>query len=127
MITYSENICNKTFVGDSMKDAYLKACKWLSTYIIANPELNNCLSYKFEKKSTTTLPTIELILFYSINKDVLSSRHCAICKEVSQSFLMNSEADCNNCKYQAFDKRAKQTFKDSSLHTKNKLKEVMRG
>ena len=43
-----EKIKEKKFCGANTKDAYLKACKWISSNIIAVNNSNN-MTYKIEK------------------------------------------------------------------------------
>lgn len=124
MILYTESIYTKCFSDSTMKDAYLKACKWLSTNIISKNEFASAMSYKFEKKNAGSIknpPTIELIIFVEIPEEEAVENHCKVCREVNSSFFMKDSTDCNNCKLKAFDRRLQ-----SSMQTKkNYLKEQL--
>lgn len=51
-----EKIKEKEFIGGTIKEAYLNACKWLSTNVIAINNSKN-ITYRFEKLDKTGIGT----------------------------------------------------------------------
>lgn len=51
-----EKIKEKEFIGGTTKEAYLNACKWLSTNVIAINNSKN-ITYRFEKLDKTGIGT----------------------------------------------------------------------
>ena len=124
MILYSESIYNKSFTGDTMKQAYLKACKWLSTNVISKVELAQQTVYKIEK-STDTVPTVTITILVEISEEEIFERHCKICQEMSKSFFINEQTDCKWCKVRAFDKRLKKVLYNKKSYAKQMLLEQL--
>lgn len=103
-ITYSKEFFEKKFVADTMKAAYMNACKWYATNVLSKDELHN-VQVEFEKKPDEQFPTVAIHLFAILNEEELRKRHCAICRETSSLFYMHNNANCNKCEVNAYQRR----------------------
>lgn len=105
-ITYSKEFFKKKFVADTMKEAYMNACKWFATNILSKDELHN-VQIEFEKGyDEQQFPTVTIHLFAVLNEEELRERHCKICREFRNLFYINQEIDCNRCDTKAYQARA---------------------
>lgn len=117
---YSEKLCSKTFGGGSMKDAFLKASKWVATNIIADQRFHE-ITVEYLKDES--LPQITAVLFVGIKEKEIQDEHCAICKEFSKSFFINEETNCNSCKVKGYQKRQVQHLEVKAAYYKELLKQ----
>lgn len=105
-ITYSKEFFEKKFTADTMKSAYLKACKWYATNVLSKAELKN-VQVEFEKeKDEQKSPTVTIHLFAVLNEEELRERHCKICREFHSSFFINTQFNCDKCDTKAYQRRA---------------------
>ena len=102
MINYSEEFGRRKFVADNMKEAYLKACKWYATNVLAKDEMHE-VSVSFEKDKHSPTVTIHLSIVLK-EKEVLD-QHCQCCKEMHKSFFINEDTNCNRCSALAYQRR----------------------
>ena len=105
MKVYSENYFRKSFVGSSFKDAYLKACKWVSTNVISKDELARNTMVHYKKETESQLPTITVTLFAITNEAEIRQKQCEVCKETHSLFYLNKNYDCNKCNANAYQRR----------------------
>ena len=103
-IYYSKEFFKKKFTADTMKKAYMSACKWYATAVLSKDELHN-VQVEFEKITNEQFPTVTVRLFAVLSEDELRERHCKICKEHYSAFYMNSAAPCNKCEANAYQRR----------------------
>lgn len=111
-IYYSKEFFKKKFAADTMKKAYMNACKWYATTVLSKDELHN-VQVEFEKNVNEQFPTVTVRLFAVLSEDELRERHCKICREHHSVFYMNSTAPCNKCEANAYQRRT-----DDMLHIK---------
>lgn len=102
-ICYSKQFAQKTFNGATTKDAYMKAVKWYASNIIARDELHE-VQVEFVKG----INQVTLKLYAVMQEQVVRDNHCAICREMHQSFFINEATNCNVCKVMAYQKRLDQ-------------------
>lgn len=115
----SEKIEEKIFYGSNIKDAYLKACKWISTNIIAVNNSNN-MTYKIEKSKDNYEVSVKVTIYVTIDEGEMFERHCAICKETTGAFFMKqNKFMCETCKLLPYRKRIKEKL--------DLIKEVWKG
>ena len=102
----SEKIMEETFVGRTTKDAYLNACKWISTNIIAKNNSKN-ITYKIEKVKTEDLRTkVKVTVYVTIDEGEIQERHCNICEETNSLFYMSKQKHrCESCNMIPYRKR----------------------
>ena len=110
MIICSEKFFSKKFSGETTKEAYMKAAKWVAKYVVAKDGLEQ-VTYNYEKLKEEAAPTIQLTLYVSMNENEIQDRHCAICKESHSHFFISEETNCNWCKLLAYHKRKKDSIK----------------
>lgn len=105
MIKYSREFFKKSFAADSMKSAYLSACKWYSTNVLSKAEFKN-VQVQFVKEDKTEFPTITVHLFavQDGERDVLEE-HCKCCREMHHTFFINEDTHCNRCSAMGFQNR----------------------
>lgn len=105
MITYSKEFFKKKFTADTMKSAYMNACKWYATNVLSKDELHH-VQVEFEKGyDEQQLPTVTIHLFATLDEGTLRDRFCKICKETHSLFYVNSNYNCNRCEANAYQKR----------------------
>lgn len=105
MIKYSREFFKKSFTAETMKAAYLSACKWYSTNVLSKAEFVN-VHVQFVKEDSNEFPTVTVHLFavQDGEKDVLEE-HCRCCKEMHNSFFINEDTHCNRCSALGFQNR----------------------
>lgn len=103
-ITYSKEFFKMKFSADTMKEAYMKACKWYATNVLSKDELHN-VQIEFEKgHDEQQYPTITIHLFATLDEIQLRERHCEICRETRWLFK-DKTYDCNKCEANAYQQR----------------------
>lgn len=108
-----EKIKEKEFIGGTTKEAYLNACKWLSTNVIAVNNSKN-ITYRFEKLDKTGIGTkkVKLVMYVYTDEEEIKIKHCDICKEVTGAFFMaQNKYMCETCKVQPYRERIKTKLK----------------
>lgn len=104
-VTYSKEFFKKKFSADTMKNAYMNACKWYATNVLSKDELHK-VQVEFEKGyDEQQLPTVTIHLFATLDEETLRGRHCAICRETSSLFYMHTNSNCNKCEANAYQRR----------------------
>lgn len=103
-ITYSKEFYKKSFAGDTMKEAYLSACKWYATNVLSKDELHE-VQVEFEKSPNEQFPTVTIHLFAALDETKLRERHCTICRELSKSFFLHTNDNCSRCEANAYQRR----------------------
>ena len=110
---YGKEFFKMKFSDESMKAAYMSACKWYATNVLSKDELHN-VHVEFVKESNEQqLPTVTIKLFAVLNENELKERHCRICKEASELFYLHKESNCIKCEANAYQRRA-----DEMIRTK---------
>lgn len=108
MLRFVKELMSKQFTGDNMKEAYLKACKWYATNVLAKDELHNIqVEYEKDKQS----PTVTIHLYVSMEEEVFRQEHCSICKEFHNSFFVNEPNNCNSCNVSGYQRRLDKSIK----------------
>lgn len=100
---YSEQFAQRVFNGATTKDAYMKACKWYASNIIARDELHE-IQCEFVKG----INQVTLKLFAVLPEAEVLASHCQCCKEMHHSFFINEDTACNRCSAMAYQRRLKQ-------------------
>lgn len=110
----SEKIIEKKFEGTTTKDAYLSACKWISTKIIAVNNSNN-ITYKVEKleqKKNSSLCAVMVTVYVSVDGEEILKTNCDVCRETTGAFYMTeNKYQCYSCKIAPFKKRIENKIK----------------
>ena len=116
LILYTECFYKKKFAAKTMKDAFLKASKWVASNIIARVELKD-VQVKYEKQEEQ-LPTICIYLYAGLDEGELRKRHCNICKEMHHSFFIDENTNCDWCTTKAYQRRTNEMIKEKKLYYK---------
>ncbi len=115
-----------SFVADTAKEAYLKACKWLANYIINDKVLSESV-YKFIKVREDAFETeFRLEVYCVVDSTDIQKRFCAVCKEFHSAFYVNFNYDCNKCNMSAFRDRLNEAIAVKKTYLKNNLKNKKR-
>lgn len=109
-IVYSKEFFKKKFVAETMKIAYMDACKWYATNVLSKDELHN-VQIEFEKNSKGEFPTVVIHLFAVLSENELRERYCKLCKESHSLFFMNHNYNCNRCEAKAYQLRTDDMLK----------------
>lgn len=108
MISYDEEFYKRKFVGATMKDAYLKACKWYASNVLSKDELHN-VHVRFDKDQQS--PTVTIRLYAEIDESEVRKQHCTCCEEMHHSFFINENNNCNICAAKGYQNRVDQKMK----------------
>ena len=95
----SERIKQKNFQGKNYKDAYLKACKWVSTNILAAYNSED-ITYKIEKLDSKTFDRkeVRLTVYVTADEEEINQKNCEICRECSSLFYLDQRKHkCESC------------------------------
>lgn len=103
-ITYSKEFFKKKFTGNTMKEAYMNACKWYATNVLSKDELHE-VQVEFVKESDEQFPTVTIHLFAVLDEIKLRERHCTICRELSKTFFLHTNDNCSRCEANAYQRR----------------------
>lgn len=107
MIT-GEKIYEKTFTGRTTKDAYLKACKFMSQKIIGKDKTKHIV-HKIEK---TKYCEVKLTLYAEVEESEIMDNMCSVCKQAhAATFLKEDKYQCELCKILPYKKRAAERLK----------------
>lgn len=109
-IVYSKEFFKKKFSAETMKAAYMNACKWYATNVLSKDELHN-VQIEFEKNAKGEFPTVVIHLFAILSEDELRERYCKLCRESHSLFYMNQNYNCNRCEAKAYQKRTDEMLK----------------
>ena len=126
MIFYSEEFFKKEFADESMKAAYLKACKWYATNVLSKDELHN-VQVEFEKDNKGEFPTVVIHLFAVLSEDELRKKYCEICKESHSTFYMNQNYNCNRCEANAYQRRMDDRLRIKLEYYRQLISKVTKG
>lgn len=107
MLKYSEEFYSKKFTASTMKEAYLKACKWYATSVLAKDELRN-VSVEYEKKHDEQSPTVVIHLYASLIEEEVRANHCAVCRETHKALFLDDKTTCEWCKIKGYQNRIDQ-------------------
>lgn len=108
----SERVKEKTFENVTIKAAYLEACKWISTNIIAVNNGEN-ITYSISKvRNKSGRNLIKVVIYITADEKEIADRNCDICKECGRSFYMaENKYRCEVCKMQPYRKRLSDRLK----------------
>lgn len=108
MIKYSREFFKKSFTADTMKSAYLLACKWYASNVLSKAEFAN-VHVQFTKDDKSEFPTVTVRLFavQDGEKEVMA-QHCECCREMHRTFFVNEDTHCNRCSALGFQNRLEQ-------------------
>lgn len=99
---YSECFGKKSFYGISSKDAYMKACKWYASNVIAKDKLHN-VQVEFIKDPKH--PKVTLSLYAVLPEGEAREQHCRCCEEMHRAFFINENNNCNLCVAAGYQRR----------------------
>lgn len=123
MIKYSEPFMKKKFYGESLKEAKIKALKWVGKNVMCKDNMHEIM-YHFENNPVEENCVI-LVLFAALNESDVLKRHCSICKEFHKSFFINENINCNECRAMAYRTRLSETLKVKKSYYKQELKNAL--
>lgn len=102
---YTQQFGKKTFRGASTKDAYMNACKWYASNVIAKDKLH-CIQVEYIKEKEGNAVT--MVLYASLPEEEVMEQHCTCCKEIHHSFFINEDTHCDRCSAIGFQRRLQQ-------------------
>lgn len=123
-LKYSEGFIKLDFSSDTMKKAYLSACKWYANNILTNDKLKD-LQVSYEKLTDKSKPTVIMYLYVTTDVSFVKQQHCDICKETSKLFYFNENVDCNWCKINGYISRATSILDNKVIAFKDIVKGVL--
>lgn len=108
-----EIIKEKEFSSKSMKEAYLDACKWVSTNILATNNSEN-IAYTIRKIKSKDfgVKKVKLTLYVIAEEEQVNERNCEICMEASSLFYMKqNKYKCESCGIKPYRERMKERLR----------------
>lgn len=126
MIRYSEPIMRKRFSGEDIKDAKVKALKWVGKYVMCKDELKD-VTYTFECDNAGQFPTVAVTVFAYLDEQEAKERHCKICKETRSCFFINERCNCDECEAEAFERRMSDMLRSKKLYYRGNMKKILEG
>ena len=109
----AEKAKEQIFTDTSMKGAYLKACKWLSSNVLAVNNSRNIV-YNIEKQKPVELGkySVKLTLYVMAEESEIKERMCNICEECSSMmYLSSNKHKCESCKVNPYRRRLQEKLK----------------
>lgn len=120
-IKYCQEFFSKNFVANTMKEAYLKACKWYATTVLSKNELKDVLvEYVKNENSANQLPSITVKLYAHHSPKEIKDMHCKACSEAHKFYFLN-DVHCNNCNIHAYQRRVIESVQIKSSSYLEKL------
>lgn len=99
-MVFSEKFASKTFKGETTKQAYLKAVKWVAKNVMSSKELNN-VHVEYVKD----IGEVKVNLYVVLPEAETREKHCKMCKEFHGSFFINQEVNCGWCNTKSYQDR----------------------
>ena len=121
-ILYSQPFGRKVFKGASVKDAYMKACKWYASNVIAKDKLHNVqIEYIKDAKANT----VTIVLYAVLSETDVKEQHCQCCKEMHRSFFVNEDTECSRCSVAGYQRRFEQKLSVKLSYYKELLGKIL--
>ena len=121
-ILYSQPFGRKVFEGVSIKNAYMKACKWYASNVIAKDKLHNV---QVEYIKDTKANTVTIILYAVLSEADVKEQHCQCCKEMHHSFFINEDTHCDRCSVAGYQRRLEQKLSVKLSYYKELLGKIL--
>lgn len=120
-VKYCQEFFSKIFVGATMKEAYLKACKWYATMVLSKNELKDVLvEYIKNGDDINQLPSVTVKLYAHHSPKEIKGMHCKACSEIHKFYFKN-DIHCSNCNLQAYQKRVIESIQIKSSFYSEKI------
>lgn len=100
-INYSTIVAKRTFYGKNVKEAYLKACRWFASNIIADGKLNDIFAQYIKDEWNDS---VILVLHAFLDESQERKHRCKMCKEMHSSFYITESTECSRCMMQSYGK-----------------------
>ena len=121
-ILYSQPFGRKVFKGASIKDAYMKACKWYASNVIVKDKLHNVqVEYIKDVKANT----VTIVLYAVLSETDVKEQHCQCCKEMQNSFFINEDTHCNRSSAAGYQRRLEQKLSVKLSYYKELLGRIL--
>lgn len=119
----TEKYFEKSFVGKTAKEAYLKACKWISLNIISQKTPMDILqtSFSIDVIKEAEKPTVKVEIFCSLDEGQHRKEHCKRCKMFHSSVFHNQYYNCDKCSLKAHAQNMESKLKIKKEFRKKKL------
>ena len=121
-ILYSRPFGRKVFKGTSIKDAYMKACKWYASNVIAKDKLHN-VQVEYIKDAEAN--TVTIVLYAVLSETDVKEQHCQCCKEMLHSFFINEATECSRCSAAGYQRRLEQKLSVKLSYYKELLGKIL--
>ena len=102
----SVKLFHKTFVGETTKEAYLNACKWYASNVLANEKLHDIFVEYIKKENA-----VEMNVFASVDETAEFKKYCDLCRAIHSCFYINEPTVCANCTANGYRSRTESLLK----------------
>lgn len=121
-IKYIMKFGRKVFKGATVKDAYMDACKWYASNIIAGDKFHG-VQVEYEKDTKNNAVT--MTLYASLPEKEVMDNHCEVCKEMHRAFFINQDNDCSRCSAKGYKKRLEGKIAVKVDYYKEQLRKII--
>lgn len=122
---YIHKFYERTFKAEKVKDAYMKACKFVASNIINKESKVEVTKVTWDivrvEDDKSDLPTFRLSLYYKFDDTEFMKKTCEACQEFHKSFFINEEFNCNRCNKVGYEKNVNQKLSVGSEYLKRLL------
>lgn len=120
-ITYSRKFFEMKFTAETMKAAYMNACKWYATNVLSKDEIHDIQVEFVKGYNEQQNPVVTIHLFAVLDESEITERYCKVCREMNNSFLAKKLIDCEKCELTQFNARKDETLRNKAAYYKELL------
>lgn len=122
-ILYAQKYGEKTFYGLTVKEAYLKACKWYATCVILECKFKGAL-VEFQKNENKC--SVTAVLYTSIKKSEVDRLTCDCCLEVNRDLFLSGDLSCDVCKAKSLMRRPEKMLAEKVKYCSSAQRKAMK-
>ena len=122
----AEPFFSKTFIENTSKEAYLKACKWVAKNIVSNNNYETKdLKDTFWKVEEEKQGEMKLTIYCLLDFSEKEKKFCELCQSYHKRFYHNEDRDCSRCNHKAFKSRIYEDLRIKRSYRREILKKKL--
>lgn len=115
-MNFSLCFLRKEFYAENIKTAYLDACKWFASNVLASNLDSSRIFAEYEKQEELDCVVLKVHAVLDETKEFKNL--CEVCKAMHSSFFINENTECSRCTAGAYRRRLEQRLKIKSQYVK---------